>query len=94
MPRLAGRATLVRYADDLVFIFQQEQDAKPCTEEPDAGNPSGSVGALGSNPRGDPTTDLPSTLICGRASLPGWCDYGQAVAGRITIHDGNLPAIG
>jgi RNA-directed DNA polymerase len=27
-PRLKGRATLVRYADDFVFIFEQEEDAK------------------------------------------------------------------
>jgi retron-type reverse transcriptase len=28
VPRLAGRATLVRYADDLVIIFEQERDAR------------------------------------------------------------------
>jgi RNA-directed DNA polymerase len=28
MPRLAGRATLVRYADDLVIIFEYERDAR------------------------------------------------------------------
>jgi RNA-directed DNA polymerase len=28
MPRLAGRATLVRYADDVVIIFEREQDAR------------------------------------------------------------------
>ena len=27
-PRLAGRATLVRYADDAVIIFEQERDAR------------------------------------------------------------------
>ena len=28
VPRLAGRATLVRYADDLVIIFEHERDAR------------------------------------------------------------------
>ena len=28
VPRLGGRATLVRYADDLVIIFEQERDAR------------------------------------------------------------------
>jgi RNA-directed DNA polymerase len=28
MPRLAGRATLVRYADDVVIIFEYERDAR------------------------------------------------------------------
>ncbi len=28
VPRLAGRATLVSYADDLVIIFEQEHDAR------------------------------------------------------------------
>jgi group II intron reverse transcriptase/maturase len=28
LPRLTGRATLVRYADDMVFVFEQELDAK------------------------------------------------------------------
>lgn len=27
-PRLSGQATLVRYADDMVFVFEREQDAK------------------------------------------------------------------
>jgi RNA-directed DNA polymerase len=27
-PRLSGRARLVRYADDMVFVFEQEEDAK------------------------------------------------------------------
>ena len=28
MPRLRGRARLVRYADDMVFLFEREDDAK------------------------------------------------------------------
>jgi Reverse transcriptase (RNA-dependent DNA polymerase) len=28
VPRLAGRATLVRFADDLVIIFEYERDAR------------------------------------------------------------------
>jgi RNA-directed DNA polymerase len=28
VPRLGGRATLIRYADDLVFIFAYERDAR------------------------------------------------------------------
>ncbi len=28
VPRLAGRATLVRFADDLVIIFEHERDAR------------------------------------------------------------------
>ncbi len=31
-PRLAGRSLLVRYADDLVLLFEQERDARPVME--------------------------------------------------------------
>jgi RNA-directed DNA polymerase len=34
VPRLAGRATLVRCADDLVIIFEQEQDARRVVDVP------------------------------------------------------------